>query len=784
MPNSKNITFDQLQSALTRVKNSLDKKANTSHGNHVPKTETANNARFLRNDNTWQTITPVNIGAADRSHNHTFLTGVTSLQFAAASSDHATIKVTTDGGSAANTYLDFEMDDDTGSDMFRWRFNAWDSSASASTGQFNLMTLSAKDTTSARLTVNGDVTASSFTGNASSATKLQTARAIKIGNTSRNFDGNANVTWTLADIGAAPSSHGTHVTWSTTTPKANGTAAVGTETKVARGDHVHPLQTNVSGSSGSCTGNAATATKLKTARNIALTGTITGNANFDGSGNISIATSVNSVPASGSWFKGIPTVTSAGVMEVGKYIDFHNAADGTTDYDVRLQCNGTSANTVNMPTNSGTLALLSDNVTSATRLQTARKLTIGNTGKTFNGTADVAWTLADIGAAASNHTHSYIPLSGSASITGDLEFTNYSGTATRGVIGKIGDNDYWRIAGGATASNAGYLEIATADDANEPIYVRQYGSGKFGTLTRTATLLDGSGNTSFPGTVTAPTFAGALNGNAATATSASKLTTARNIGKASFNGTNDIYLSDIMGRADTSSSANQYRNQYTKFARIDVSDRTYNACVGKISFINTEANAAKGILEFYIRTQDTIADSYIELCWSSLTDKKYADSVSAVKVSDGVFDLYYQPKNDWNTAKFTIIDCHKPKKITLYSDQEYVSSITPVCTSSLNAQYVDDIYTDYVSNRVLTLTTDKYQYAAITSNNTIINLPSVSSFTEIHLFFDWPSGISIIMPSNVKWQEGVMYGPGHTHEFIFTYVNSDIGWLGGCVVYG
>ena len=104
MPNSKNITFDQLQSALTRVKNSLDKKANTSHGNHVPKTETANNARFLRNDNTWQTITPVNIGAADRSHNHTSLTGVTSLQFAAASSDSAVMKVTTDSD---KTYLDF-----------------------------------------------------------------------------------------------------------------------------------------------------------------------------------------------------------------------------------------------------------------------------------------------------------------------------------------------------------------------------------------------------------------------------------------------------------------------------------------------------------------------------------------------------------------------------------------------------------------------------------------------------------------------------------------------------
>src|SRR5574344_856752 len=70
MANSKNITFDQLQNALSRVKSALDGKANTSHGNHVPKTETANNARFLRNDNTWQTVTPVNIGAADRSHSH------------------------------------------------------------------------------------------------------------------------------------------------------------------------------------------------------------------------------------------------------------------------------------------------------------------------------------------------------------------------------------------------------------------------------------------------------------------------------------------------------------------------------------------------------------------------------------------------------------------------------------------------------------------------------------------------------------------------------------------
>lgn len=327
-----------------------------------------------------------------------------------------------------------------------------------------------------------------------------------------------------------------------------------------------------------------------------------------------------------------------------------------------------------------------------------------------------------------------------------------------------------------------YLDFEMNDDVNTDMYRWRFSSYDtngatpyFNLMTLTAKDTS-SARLIVNGDVTASSFTG-------NASSATTLQTARKIGKASFNGTSDIYLSDIMGRADTSSSASQYKNQYTKFARIDVSNRAYSCCAGKFSFTNTEANEAGGILEYYIRSEDTIANSNIKLYWSSLTNKKYADSVSVVKVSDGVFDLYYQPKNDWNTAKFTIIDCFEPKKITLYSDQGYVSSIDAIYKSFLNAQYVDDIYTDYVSNNVLTLTTDKYQYVSITSNTTI-NLPSISSFTEIHLFFDWPSEISITMPSNVKWQEGVMYGPGYTHEFVFTYINSAIGWLGGCVVYG
>ena len=46
------------------IDDSLAGKANSGHGNHVPTTQTANNATFLRNDNTWQKVTPGNIGAA------------------------------------------------------------------------------------------------------------------------------------------------------------------------------------------------------------------------------------------------------------------------------------------------------------------------------------------------------------------------------------------------------------------------------------------------------------------------------------------------------------------------------------------------------------------------------------------------------------------------------------------------------------------------------------------------------------------------------------------------
>ena len=79
---------------------------------------------------------------------------------------------------------------------------------------------------------------------------------------------------------------------------------------------------------------------------------------------------------------------------------------------------------------------------------------------------------------------------------------------------KTVSNDYARIYF-TGQSNAGSLEIATADDASEPIHIRQY-TGNFATLKRTLTLLDGNGNTSIPGNLTvsnATTVSGQLTVN-------------------------------------------------------------------------------------------------------------------------------------------------------------------------------------------------------------------------------------------------------------------------------
>ena len=110
---------------------------------------------------------------------------------------------------------------------------------------------------------------------------------------------------------------------------------------------------------------------------------------------------------------------------------------------------------------------------------------------------------------------------GSYSLGSQITFQNNSLTnVVVGTYGVVGGNNWWRVGGGASGQEAGYLEIATGDNGVEPIYVRQY--DQHGDNSRTLTLLDGNHNSTFPGNITANVVNGNLNGNANTSTKASQ----------------------------------------------------------------------------------------------------------------------------------------------------------------------------------------------------------------------------------------------------------------------
>ena len=93
----------------------------------------------------------------------------------------------------------------------------------------------------------------------------------------------------------------TYATKAENNTKANDSDVVhksGDETIAGTKTFSSQIKGNISGSSTSCTGNSASATKLATARTISLTGAVTGSTSFNGSANASINTTLSNIDAS------------------------------------------------------------------------------------------------------------------------------------------------------------------------------------------------------------------------------------------------------------------------------------------------------------------------------------------------------------------------------------------------------------------------------------------------------------------------------------------------------
>jgi len=110
---------------------------------------------------------------------------------------------------------------------------------------------------------------------------------------------------------------------------------------------------------------------------------------------------------------------------------------------------------------------------------------------------------------------------------------------------------------------------------------------------------------------------------------------------------------------------------------------------------------------------------------------------------------------------------------------------TPTNDNDLTTKlYVDNIVNPTlniinVNDSVINLTTDKYQKVEITDGTEIV-LPTVTDFTEIHLYFSTLADLTLIFPPG-KYQKQPEINANRTYEFIFTYIGE---WLIGYIEYG
>ena len=224
--------------------------------------------------------------------------------------------------------------------------------------------------------------------------------------------------------------------------------------------------------------------------------------------------------------------------------------------------------TLTLPSTTGTLARTSDNVASATVLETARN--IG--GVSFDGSADI--NLPGVNQAGTQDTSGTAAVATLITVT-DNESTNEenlitfvrNGNDSTGNHGLEMDGQLTYNPSTGTLSSttfSGNLS-GTATNANHVLVTDNESANEENLITFVENAQDGTGNHGLEmdgqltynpssGTVTATGFAGNLSGNA---TSATVLATARDIGGVSFNGSQNIDLPGVntAGNQNTSGTA-------------------------------------------------------------------------------------------------------------------------------------------------------------------------------------------------------------------------------------
>ena len=301
---------------------------------------------------------------------------------------------------------------------------------------------------------------------------------INIGGVLGILGKNGNTAIQLVNYGATTTS-GASVTGVRWTCTGNGTSTISGTTS---GTFSGSLSGNATSAS-SCSGNSATATALTSSagsstkpvyfsggKPVACSYTL-GNAceksYVDATSASAISSSSTSLMTQRSIYYGLPTINGSHSYTSSTNI-YAPTSVGTNGYVLKSGGSGAPSWVAQSSLTAG----------AASKLSTARTLTIGGTGKTFDGSGNVSWSLSEIGAAPSSHSHSYIPLSGSTAITGALKWnsTNH-GVYVSGSNLQIGD---------LSGSNGGFTQIMNDCQAKKDLTV--YGTFNASTMSQSSYL--------------------------------------------------------------------------------------------------------------------------------------------------------------------------------------------------------------------------------------------------------------------------------------------------------
>jgi hypothetical protein len=359
-----------------------------------------------------------------------------------------------------------------------------------------------------------------LTGNATTATKLQTARTIN----NIPFDGSANITiattspnsLTYTNTGTGDVPGGAYDGSLAKTISYNSIGA----SPLAGSSFITTVGTLTSGSipftllSGtiptwnqSTTGNAATATKLAATKNI-------NGVAFDGSADISITAIADAGTLSGTTLNA--TITGSSLTSVGTLasLTVTNPITGSVTGNAATATYATSAGSL-----SGTIPTWNQSTTGNAATATKLAATKNINGVAFDGSADITITaIADAGTLSGTTLNGTI-LNSSLTSVGTLASLTVTNPITGSVTGNAATATYATSAGSLSGTIPTWNQSTTGNAA-------------------TATYATSAGSLS--GTI--PTWNQSTTGNAATAT---KLAATKNINGVAFDGSADISITAI-----------------------------------------------------------------------------------------------------------------------------------------------------------------------------------------------------------------------------------------------